>query len=86
MYKMEPITMDTTLGELAHATLLVAQIEEKTEEPKKRSKIDHDKIIALYKANWTVQKIVNELGCSVPTVVNTLKKEGLWKNAVQQED
>ena len=82
VYKMEPISMDTTLGELTRAALLVAVVEETDEpkeEPKKKPRVDKDKICALHKAGWSVKDIVNEMGCSPPTVINTLKANGLWK-------
>lgn len=48
--------------------------------PKKEpTKIDHNKICALYKAKWSIQKISDEMGCSYQTVVNHLDKEGLRK-------
>lgn len=82
VYKMEPISMDTTLGELTRAALLVAVVEEteqKKEEPKKKPRIDRDKVCALAKANWSVSKIADEMDCSGQTVINILKERGLWK-------
>lgn len=53
---------------------------EETEPPKekpKKGRIDVGKICALYRANWSVAKIADEMGCSQPTVRNVLKREGL---------
>ena len=52
----------------------------KTAEPKKAAqKVDHGKICALYKANWSIKAIADELGCNQATVRYRLKKEGLIK-------
>ena len=54
---------------------------EETEPPKeekpKKGKIDSGKICALRRANWSVAKIADEMGCSQPTVRTVLKREGL---------
>lgn len=51
------------------------------EEPPKKKKfpapVDHGKIVALYKAGWTLTAIADEMRCSQQTVSNHLKKEGL---------
>lgn len=46
--------------------------------------IDHGKIVALYKAQWPIKKISDEIGCSQQTVINHLKKEGVYN--VQETD
>ena len=52
-------------------------------EPVKRERVDHGRIVALYTANrtprWTVAEIADDVGCSAKTVINHLKKEGLYK-------
>ena len=52
------------------------ETEPPAEKPKK-SKIDSGKIGALYRAGWTLTKIADEIGCSIQTVSNVLKREGL---------
>lgn len=47
-------------------------------------RIDHGKIVALYKAKWSIKKISDEIGCSQQTVINHLKKEGVYN--VQETD
>lgn len=73
---------------LEHLLTLEYQEEEpEEEEPVKeeptetRKRIDHDKIVALYKANppRTVTWIADDIGCSIQTIINHLKKEGIYK-------
>ena len=47
-------------------------------------RIDHGKIVALYKAQWSIKKISDEIGRSQQTVINHLKKEGVYN--VQETD
>lgn len=47
-------------------------------------RIDHGKIVALYKAKWSIKKISDEIGCSQQTVINHLKKAGVYN--VQETD
>lgn len=47
-------------------------------------RIDHGKIVALYKAKWSIKKISDEIGCSQQTVINHLKKAGVYN--VQEAD
>ena len=47
----------------------------KSSKPSGRKGIDHGKIIALHNAGWPVAKIADEMGISVQTVHNHLKKE-----------
>jgi hypothetical protein len=53
------------------------------EKPKrtKGEKIDDDKILALRKADWTLESIAYEVGVCTQTVANRLKKMGYEKNA-----
>lgn len=55
--------------------------EEPEPESKEKKKVDHDRIVALYRANppRSVAWIADDVGCSVQTVINHLKKEGLYK-------
>lgn len=41
--------------------------------------VDHGKIVACYRAGRSVSWIADEVGCSYPTVVNHLEKEGIYK-------
>ena len=43
--------------------------------PQTSGKIDHGKIIALYKAGWSVAKIADEMGCTAQTVRNHIRQE-----------
>lgn len=45
----------------------------------KPKKVDHGKICALYKANWSIKAIADEMDCNQATVRYRLKKEGLIK-------
>ena len=55
--------------------------EEPEEEPKEKKKVDHDRIVALYKANppRSVAWIADDVGCSTQTVINHLTKEGIYE-------
>ena len=57
------------------------QIWEPKQDP---ARIDHGKIVALYKAQWSIKKISDEIGCSQQTVINHLKKAGVYN--VQEAD
>ena len=53
------------------------KIEPKTKpktEPKK-SGVDHGKLIALWKAKWSIEKIADEMGCTTTTVRNHIRQE-----------
>ena len=62
---------------------LKTTVEEPEEEPEtdkptqKKGKYDVGKICALRRANWSVAKIADEIGCSEQTVRNILKREGM---------
>lgn len=56
--------------------------EEPEEEPAtSKKKVDHGRIVALYTARdpWSIKDIADDVGCSFQTVINHLKKEGLYK-------
>ena len=48
----------------------------KAKEPAKKTKkaLDVGKMVACYKAGWSMAKIADELGCTPQTVANNLKK------------
>lgn len=54
--------------------------ETKTEKKGPLAPVDHGKICALYKAGWACTKIADEMRCTTQTVINHLKKEGIYKN------
>ena len=43
--------------------------------PKAAPKVDHGRILALYKAGWTIPRIADDVGCSQQTVYNHIKTE-----------
>lgn len=53
--------------------------EPKQKEPAKKTKkaLDVGKMVACYKAGWSMAKIADELGCTPQTVSNNLKKAGV---------
>ena len=60
-------------------TINMAQIDRPEETEKKKSKIDHGKIMALTKAGWPAAQIADELGLNIQAVYDSrckLKKEG----------
>lgn len=58
----------------------------KTSAPKK--KVDHGRIVALYTANppRSIEWIADDCRCSQQTVINHLKKEGLYKTLQEQKE
>ena len=54
---------------------------EQESEPKEKKKVDHDRIVALYRANppRSVAWIADDVGCSTQTVINHLTKEGIYE-------
>ena len=54
--------------------------ETKAEKKGPLAPVDHGKIVALYKANRTPVWIADDMGCSLQTVINHLKKEGIYRN------
>lgn len=67
-----PIGMKTTVEELIKAksyAVITQQSAENKENPKpEKKKVDHGRIMALYKAGWTIKNIADDVGCSVQTV------------------
>lgn len=55
--------------------------EEQKPEPVKKERVDHGRIVALYTARdpWSIKDIADDVGCCEQTVINHLKKEGLYK-------
>ena len=55
--------------------------EEPEQEPKEKKKVDHGRIVPLYKANppRSVAWIADDVGCSTQTVINHLIKEGIYE-------
>ena len=77
-----PVTLDTTVRQFQEAEgFVIPEMEAKPKENPAKKVIDHGKIVALYTANppRTVSWIADEIGCSVQTVINHLKKEGIYK-------
>jgi len=54
---------------------------EPEQEPKEKKKVDHDRIVALYRANppRSVAWIADDVGCNTQTVINHLIKEGIYE-------
>ena len=100
VYILQPITAQTTIETLSTAKGFVVETEdivpapapapEVKAKPKavKRPEIDHNKIVALYTANppWSASKIADEVGCSIPTVISHLEKEGIYKAKGERND
>ena len=68
----------------AQRTELKAEPKKKAAAPKKETKtakrgLDHGKICALYKANWSIKAIADEMDSNDATIRYHLKKEGLIK-------
>ena len=79
VFLLTRITPSTMVEELVSAAGFVIR---EQEEPKKNvSKIDHGKIVALYTADppRSLQWIADDIGCSIQTVINHLKQEGVYK-------
>lgn len=60
-------------GEFTHED----QWKEEDKPTQKKGKYDTGKICALRRANWSIAKIADEIGCSEPTVRKILKQEGM---------
>ena len=57
------------------------------EQPKRKGPVvDDGKIMALYKANWSIKEIAHDLGISDQTVRNHLKRMGYLKNSGGEAD
>lgn len=89
IYMVIPVEEQTTVGELNMAeafvrvepegvrveTVISKATPETPEAPKAiQKKIDIGKLRALYRAGWEPKKIADELGCSVVSVRNYIKK------------
>ena len=90
VYRLVRIYPDTTIQELQDADgfAVITTEEEKEEKPKGLAKrIDHGRIVALYTADppRSVQRIANDMKISAQTVINHLKKDGLWKSETEEE-
>ena len=85
VWKLTPVTLDDTIRELSGAHFIIYEEEEEKPQKEKKvksekkadKKIDHGKIVALWRAKWTTNAIADEIGCSEQTVINHLKQEGL---------
>ena len=53
--------------------------------PKKRKPFDTGKMKALLDGGWPVAKIADEMGCSVATIYDHMKKEGLAVGKVKED-
>jgi len=89
VYMLVRLASDATVMDLqaSQAFMIESEVQNRVEPkkqvwpPKKDPKvIDHGKIVACYKAGRTVAWIADETGCSHQTVINHLKKEGIYKN------
>ncbi len=70
------------VGEVAEDTHEEEVKEEPEEEPAtSKKKVDHGRIVALYTARdpWSIEDIADDVKCTPQTVINHLKKEGLYK-------
>lgn len=95
VYMMVRVYGDTTVEELSSAEgFYVKDDEPEEEQPKKSEKrggvmkpADHGAIVALYTANppRPVKWIADDLGITTQTVINHLKKEGLYDPGRKEE-
>lgn len=95
VYMMVRLYDDTTVEELSSAEgFYVKDDEPETEQSKKTEKrggvmkpADHGAIVALYTANppRSVKWIADDLGITPQTVINHLKKEGLYDPGRKEE-
>ena len=85
VYMLVKLYGDTPLDAVADAEgfYVMEEIQEEEAEVKTPSGklIDHGRIVALYKANppRTVKWIAEDMGITQQTVINHLKKEGIYK-------
>lgn len=92
VYSLHRMLKDASVGDLYESKGFLVKVQDRVDPklqkkekqiwpPKKDPKvIDHGKIVACYKAGRTVSWIADETGCSHQTVINHLKKEGIYKN------
>lgn len=96
VYMMVRLYGDTTIEEISMSEgFYVKDDEPETEEkPKKEEKprgyaknVDHARIVALYTANppRSVKWIADDIGVSAQTVINHLKKDGLYDPGRKEE-
>lgn len=58
---------------------LVVSIRQIRGKAKESTKLDHGKILALYKAGWTAKEIADEMRCTTASVYQHVKRErGSW--------
>ena len=85
VYMLVRLHDDTTLNDLSYAEGFYKFDEEAAPEPEVKAPsgktIDHGRICALYTANppRSVQWIADDMKISAQTVINHLKKEGIYK-------
>lgn len=92
VYMVQRVYGDTTVDELTSAEgfYIHAEEEEEPKEEKSRGGItkpaDHGRIIALYTANppRTIKWIADDMGITQQTVINHLKKEGLYESGKKE--
>ena len=87
IYMITRVTGELTLDEIRNATGFVVPIEElpepvpveapeQTEEPARRkSSVDHDRIMELAAAGYPPKEIAEQIGCSEQTVRNHIARE-----------
>ena len=90
VYIMFEIDPQTTIEDLGFADGFLIEEEDPQPEPKpepeaktkpaqpkqaKKPGIDHGKLIALWRAKWSIEKIADEMGCTTTTVRNHIRQE-----------
>lgn len=94
VYMMVRLFGDTTIDDLTMAEGFFVPEAEEEEKPKKEEKsrggvmkpVDHGRIVALYTANppRSIKWIAEDMGITQQTVINHLKKDGLY-DSVKKE-
>ena len=90
VYMMVRVCGDTTVDELTIADGFFVSDEEE-EKPKTRGGVmkaaDHGRIVALYTANppRSIKWIADDMGITQQTVINHLKKDGLYDPGKKEE-
>ena len=92
VYMMVRVCGDTTVDELGFAEgFFVPEKEEPKKEEKTRGGVmkaaDHGRIVALYTANppRSIKWIADDMGITQQTVINHLKKDGLYDPGKKEE-
>lgn len=91
VYIMFEIDPQTTIEDLGFADGFLIEEEDPQPEPKTKPEpkakpkaepkksgpagIDHGKLIALYRAKWSIEKIADEMDCTTTTVRNHIRQE-----------